>query len=94
MSDPDILLEAHGLIHGARQAAYGHPADDYAKVVDIFHALTGLDLTVEEALLFMVSVKFARLRTNIEAGGWHHDSLVDAIGYLGCLDMVHNRSDG
>lgn len=94
MSDADILIEAHGLITGPRQDTYGHPADDYAKVADIYFGLTGVRLSVEEAILFMVAVKLARLRTNIEVGGWHHDSLVDAIGYLGCLDMAHNRSSG
>lgn len=89
----EILTEASNLVGGARQHDYGHPADDYGKVVTIFHALTGITLTLEQAILFMVSVKFARLRTNIEADRWHHDSLVDAIGYLACLDMVHNRKE-
>lgn len=91
---PDILAEAAEIVAGPRQDAYGHPADDYAKVIAIFHALTGVSLTLEQAILFMVSVKFARLRTNIDANRWHHDSLVDAIGYLACLDMVHNRISG
>jgi len=34
-----------------------------------------------------VAVKIARLRTAHERGEQHHDSLVDAIGYLGCLNM-------
>lgn len=83
-----ILQEAQRLITGPRQATYSHPYDDYTKVVEIFKALTGVKLTLEQALLFMVSVKFARLRTNIEQGKFHRDSAVDAVGYIGCLEMV------
>lgn len=85
----EILGEAHDLITGPRQEQYAHPAEDYSKVVDIFYGLTGVQLTVQEALCFMVAVKMARLRTARERGTWHHDSLVDAIGYLGCMNMVH-----
>lgn len=84
----DILLDAYALITGPRQAAYAHPIEDYAKVTDIFHALTGIRLSLEQGILFMVSIKLARLRTNMEGGRTHWDSLVDAAGYLGCLGMV------
>ena len=87
----DVLLEAHQLVTGPRQQTYSHPTDDYTKVVEIFHALTGVTLTLNQALLFMVSVKMARLRTNLEAGKLHRDSLVDAAGYLACMAMVDKR---
>lgn len=86
----EILLEAHRLVNGARQNDYGHPADDYTKVADIFESLTGIRLEVTEAILFMVAVKMARLRTNLDKNVVHHDSLVDAIGYLACLNMAVN----
>ena len=87
-SGSEILLEAHRLVNGPRQIDYGHPADDYQKVSDIFYSITGIDLSVSEAILFMVSVKLARLRTNLENDTIHHDSLVDALGYLTCLNMA------
>lgn len=87
-SGSEILLEAHDLVNGARQNSYGHPSDDYRKVCDIFCAITGIELDVSEAILFMVSVKLARLRTNLESDVIHHDSLVDALGYLTCLNMA------
>ena len=87
-SGSEILLEAHRLVNGPRQQDYGHPADDYQKVSDIFYSITGVDLSVSEAILFMVSVKLARLRTNLENDTIHHDSLVDALGYLTCLNMA------
>lgn len=84
----DILLDAYALITGPRQAAYAHPTEDYTKVTDIFHALTGIRLSLEQGILFMVAIKLARLRTNMQDGRTHWDSLVDAAGYLGCLGMV------
>jgi hypothetical protein len=93
MTAADILLEAHGLITGPRQAEYSHPHDDYTKVIHIFEAMTGHRLGVEDAILFMVAVKLARLRTARERGLWKHDTLVDAIGYLGCLNMAHHPLD-
>ena len=86
----EILLEAHRLVNGPRQDTYGHPADDYSKVADIFETLTGVKLNVSEAILFMVAVKMARLSTNLKKDVVHHDSLVDAIGYLACLNMAVN----
>lgn len=91
ISGADILLDAYDLVIGDRQRDYAHPTDDYRKVCAIFQALTGVTLTVEQALLFMVSVKMARLRTNLEAGRLHKDSVVDAAGYLACLAMNDAR---
>ena len=85
MNGAEILTEAYDLITGDRNRDYDHPLDDYTKVVEIFHALTGVEVSVEQAILFMVSVKMARLRTNLDRGVLHRDSIVDAAGYLGCL---------
>jgi len=89
----EILREAYDLITGDRQRDYDHPLDDYQKVVTIFEALTGNKLSVEHAILFMVSVKMARLRTNLDKDSLHHDSIVDAAGYLGCLSMAHEEKN-
>jgi hypothetical protein len=91
MAGADILTEAHHLITGPRQAAYSHPHDDYTKVRNIYQAMTGISLTVEQAILFMVAVKLARLNTTLQHGRLHHDSLVDTAGYLGCLNMAHQH---
>jgi len=95
MTDPnigvgaDILIEAHQLVTGPRNDTYGDVVDDYSKVIDIFHGLTGIRLSLADALLFMVSVKMARLRTNLDRNRLHHDSLLDAIGYLGLLNQAY-----
>lgn len=87
----EVLLEAYHLINGPRQAHYGHPADDYKRVTDIFKAITGHALTPREGVLFMVAVKLARIGTNLEIGQFHEDSVIDAAGYLGCFSMIHAR---
>lgn len=87
----EILLEAHSLITGARQDQYAHPLEDYTQARDIFEGMTGVSLTVEQAVMFMVAVKLSRLRTAVAKGDWHHDSIVDAAGYLGCLAMVEHK---
>lgn len=91
----ETLLEAHDLITGPRQQAYSHPADDYSKVVEIFKSFTGVALSPTQAILFMVAVKMARIRTNLDRDNTlHRDSLVDAQGYLGCLAAAHDHLGG
>ena len=85
----EILQEAYKIVNQDRQNTYGHPKDDYTKVTNIFETLTGKQLTLTEALLFMVSVKLARLKTNLDQGQLHHDTLLDTIGYLACINMIH-----
>lgn len=87
----EVLLEAHNLITGDRHNEYAHPLEDYTQTRDIFEALTGIHMTVEEAILFMVSVKLSRLRTALSEGRWAHDTVVDTAGYIGCLSMVNAK---
>lgn len=93
LAGAETLMEAFDLITGPRQAAYDHPLNDYSQVVRIFESLTGIQMTPQEGVLFMVSVKLARLTHNLEHGTFHRDSLVDAAGYLGCLAMIEHRKE-
>ena len=87
----EVLLEAHHLITGDRHNAYAHPLEDYTQTRDIFQAITGVSLTVEQAIMFMVSVKLSRLRTAMSENRWAHDTVVDTAGYIGCLAMVYDK---
>lgn len=93
MRGSEILREAEALITGPRQDAYSHPSDDYRRVRDIFEGITGISLSIDQAILFMVAVKLARLGHNLAEGRLHRDSIVDAVGYLGCLS-IHLESEG
>lgn len=79
---------AKGLVHGDRNAAYGHPHTDYTCTAAIWRALIlrryGVDvpLTPDFACLMMVGVKLSR-----EAGLPKLDNLTDAAGYIECAAM-------
>jgi Domain of unknown function (DUF6378) len=90
----EICIEAFDLITGDRNEQYDHPYDDYRKVALIFYAMTGIEMTVDQAVMFPLAMKLARMRTAREKDQYHHDSVVDAIGYLGCLNMIHVRAHG
>ena len=87
----DILTEAHQLVTGPRQDSYSHPYEDYWKVAQLFQSMTGIQLSIKQAVTFMICVKLARIATNDTKGRWHRDSVVDAAGYLACLSMVHEH---
>ena len=92
--DPgDAAYRAWQLTKGDRMAQYGHPFDDYTRVRRIFGSFTNFhhNLSTQEAIMFMVCVKLARLMKSLEEGKMHEDSLVDAIGYLNCLHMADAR---
>ena len=92
--DPgDAAYRAWQLTKGDRMAQYGHPFTDYTMVRRIFGVLTNFkhNLTVQEAIMFMVAVKLARLMKSLEVEKLHEDSLIDAIGYLNCLHMADAR---
>ena len=83
-----VLEEALRLVNGDRQATYGPPARDYARVAAITSAALDTDWTPADALVQMLAVKLARIGHGIahdlppEA---IRDSLVDLCGYAHCL---------
>ena len=80
--------EAARLVFGDRGAIYDHPAIDYGRTAELFAALTGHELTVREAVAFMVCVKLSRIGAALDhdfGAATVRDSIVDAAGYLDCL---------
>jgi len=92
-SGAEIIREAYDLVTGDRQDDYSHPLDDYSRTAEIFYAITGIQLSAEEAILFMVCVKLSRLANELDEGIDVPDNTRDAIGYLGCLNMVRTRQN-
>lgn len=92
--EDSILTEAAGLVYGPRGELYDHPADDYERTVRIFNALTGIDLTPEQGVLFMLAMKLSR---NVYADltnkplEQRRDSIVDTAGYLDCYWQILER---
>ncbi len=89
---PNILEEANALVHGARNADYGHPADDFAAVAKAFNAYiekkynsVGPLVEATDVPIFQMIVKIMR-----EANKPKRDNLVDIAGYAATLEMVHD----
>lgn len=82
-----ILQEAQRLVHGNRQALYGHPIEDYTRTGRIWGAILGIpDIDPRIACLMMAAVKISR-----EVNKPKRDNRVDLAGYAECADMVAEK---
>lgn len=85
-----VLLEAQGLVHGARQRDYGHPAEDFSRTADLVNTLLAkkLDAPLDAAdvAAFLVCVKLSR-----QVNAPKRDNLVDLAGYAETWQMVLDR---
>lgn len=79
----NVLQEADRLTAHDRNAAYGHPAEDFKRVAGAFNVLTGHTITPEQVAIFMICVKLSR-----ECHKHKRDNLVDIAGYAKCLHMT------
>lgn len=86
-----ILDEAEDLTGGDRNVDYGHPADDFAKVVGAVNSFFAHKLKepfeITDWPLIMQCVKIAR-----EVNKPKRDNRVDGAGYWNCLQMIHDRA--
>ncbi len=86
---PTLADEAKKLVFGDRNVQYGSPAQDYERVSKVWSGLLcnklklGECLTKEEALMMMAALKLCR-----EFHKHKDDNIIDAHGYLLCLDWV------
>lgn len=83
-----ILQEAQRLVHGARQANYGHPFDDYTKVSRLWSVILDCDVSPQQAALCMVAIKISR-----EMHMHKRDNLVDGAGYFAVLELIQQEAD-
>jgi len=85
-NEKSVLEEAYDLTNGDRRSQYSHPLDDYTKTAKIWSGLLAhklkKDITPEEAILMMAGMKLSR-----EMYKHKRDNLVDAAGYINCVDM-------
>ena len=73
----EFLEDATRLSH-ERGMEYGDLEENFERIISIFDAMTGVALTCQEAALFLVAVKMARLKTSPGKA----DTYADAINYL------------
>lgn len=81
--------EAERLVHGPRNAAYGHPSQDFARTGRLWGAILGSDDIAPETVgLMMAALKISR-----EVNKPGRDNRVDAAGYMECVDWIHRRRE-
>jgi hypothetical protein len=87
-----VTEEATRLVHGDRNAAYGHPLDDMGRTAGmVSHALAHKlvePLTAEDIACVMCLVKISRQMNRPK-----RDNLTDLAGYAECWDwMIDERA--
>lgn len=79
----NVLEEANKLVHGDRNADYGHPLDDFSKTAAMWTAILGHPVSPEQVGLCMCAVKISRQLNKPKA-----DNLIDLAGYAETVNMV------
>ena len=78
-----ILQEAQRLVHGDRQADYGHPLDDFTRTAAMWSAILGFAVKAEQVGLCMAAVKISR-----QCNHPKRDNMTDLAGYAATVQMV------
>ncbi len=95
--DPSVLEEAQSLIHGQRQKDYGSPATSLERIARLWTVYLAGDkdqrfglspqVSPDDVCWLMLLLKAARY----QGGGGQRDSVVDACGYLGLIEILANE---
>ncbi len=83
--EPTILQEAQSIVDGDREATYGRPAVNFERTAVFWSVVFGHPVTMRQVALCMVGLKLAR-----EVHQEKRDNLVDAAGYLRCIEKAKN----
>lgn len=78
-----INHEAHKIINGARQTAYGSPTESFSKIAVLWSEVLNTHVTPEQVLLCMIQLKVVRAMN-----GGERDNFVDIAGYAGLSEML------
>lgn len=79
----NVLQQANTLIYGDRQKAYGSVSTNFTNIAKGWSVILGTEVSAEQVGLCMAWLKIARQvnKPNI-------DNLIDAAGYVGCVEKV------
>lgn len=80
-----VFSEAADLIHGQRAQDYGKAANSFNRIAKLWSAYLDHPVSAKDVAVMMALLKFSRLKgSRFE----HHDSLVDALGYIGLIAEI------
>ena len=84
-----FLMEAAGLINGARRHEYGDSNASFSRIAAGWSQLLGTEVTPVQAALCMAWLKMSRLTSSPH----HHDSYADAVGYIALAEELNRNSE-
>ena len=84
-----VLKEAAYIVDGDREQTYGHPSLNFERTAVLWSVIFGHPVTLRQVALALVCLKLAR-----EVHQHKRDNLVDAIGYLRCIEKMEGQDDG
>ena len=76
-------IEAMRIVH-SKQRGYPHPTDDFTKIGTIWSGIVNYSFDPMDVALMMAGLKLAR-----ESSHHKRDNLVDMIGYVETLELIH-----
>jgi hypothetical protein len=88
-----ILQEAQRIIHGDRNADYGHPIDNHATTAALWNAYIAAKkgpLGPEDVCYLNALQKISRAVTT---GKYKRDTPVDIAGYAGNVEMIQDERE-
>lgn len=83
-----VLTEAQELVHGPRNADYGHPLDDFTRTAGMWSVILGIPVTAKQVGLCLIAVKLSR-----ECNKAKRDNLVDIAGYAETVEWLKYEED-
>lgn len=87
IGNPETVLEESArIVDGDREETYGHPALNFERTAVLWSVILGHPVTVRQVALMMVGLKLAR-----EVHQPKRDNLVDACGYLRCIEKASDH---
>jgi hypothetical protein len=78
-----IVNEAKEIIYGERKEDYGDIHESFNRIAGLWSSYLGTSVNALDVAKMMILLKVSRAKHNN-----HHDSYVDIVGYVECIDQL------